>query len=70
MVNGIPMNLAGYNSLKGIPEEMIEKVEVVKGAAGTRYGAEAMGGLVNIYYKDSGRGERACDCERNSRQLL
>lgn len=57
MVNGIPMNLAGYNSLKGIPEEMIEKVEVVKGAAGTLYGAEAMGGLVNIITKTPEEGK-------------
>lgn len=36
---------------------MIEKVEVVKGLAGTLYGAEAMGGLVEYYYKRLGRGK-------------
>ena len=51
MVNGIPMNLKNYNSLAGIPKEMIEKIEIVKGAAGTLYGAEAMGGVVNIITK-------------------
>lgn len=35
MVNGIPMNLKNYNSLAGIPKDMIEKIEIVKGAAGT-----------------------------------
>lgn len=51
MVNGIPMNLKNYNSLAGIPKDMIEKIEIVKGAAGTLYGAEAMGGVVNIITK-------------------
>ena len=51
MVNGIPMNLKNYNSLAGIPKEMIEKIEIVKGAAGTLYGVEAMGGVVNIITK-------------------
>ena len=51
MVNGIPMNLKNYNSLSGIPKDMIEKIEVVKGASGTLYGAEAMGGVVNIITK-------------------
>ncbi len=51
MVNGIPMNLKNYNSLAGIPKDMIEKIEIVKGASGTLYGAEAMGGVVNIITK-------------------
>ena len=51
MVDGIPMNLKNYNSLAGIPVDMIKKVEVLKGAAGTLYGAEAMGGVVNIITK-------------------
>ena len=51
MVNGIPMNLKNYNSLGGIPKDMIEKIEIVKGASGTLYGAEAMGGVVNIITK-------------------
>lgn len=45
------MNLKNYNSLAGIPKDMIEKIEIVKGAAGTLYGAEAMGGVVNIITK-------------------
>ena len=55
MVNGIPMNLKNYNSLAGIPKDMIEKIEIVKGAAGTLYGAEAMGGVVNIITKHGGK---------------
>ena len=51
MVNGIPMNLKNYNSLDGIPIDMVQQIEVIKGAAGTLYGSEAMGGVVNIITK-------------------
>ena len=51
MVDGIPINLKNYNSLDGIPIDMVKKIEVIKGAAGTLYGAEAMGGVVNIITK-------------------
>lgn len=58
MVDGIPMNLKNYNSLDGIPVEMIEKVEIIKGAAGTLYGSEAMGGVVNIITKKPGQAKQ------------
>lgn len=51
MVDGVPLNLKNYNSLEGIPVDMIEKVEIIKGASGTLYGAEAMGGVINIITK-------------------
>ena len=51
MVDGIPMNLKNYNSLDGIPIDMVKKIEVIKGASGTLYGAEAMGGVINIITK-------------------
>ncbi|MBQ7759646.1 MAG: TonB-dependent receptor [Acidaminococcaceae bacterium] len=51
MVDGIPMNLKNYNSLSGIPIDMVERIEIVKGAASTLYGSEAMGGVVNIITK-------------------
>lgn len=54
MVNGIPLNLKNYNSLEGIPVDMIKKVEIIKGASGTLYGAEAMGGVINILTKTNG----------------
>ena len=51
MVDGIPMNLKNYNSLSGIPMDMVEKIEIIKGAAGTLYGSEAMGGVINVITK-------------------
>lgn len=57
MVDGIPMNLKNYNSLEGIPLDAVKKIEVLKGVAGTLYGAEAMGGVVNIITKKPGEGK-------------
>ena len=54
MVDGIPMNLKNYNSLDGIPIDMVQQIEIIKGAAGTLYGSEAMGGVVNIITKKPG----------------
>lgn len=51
MVNGMPMNLKNYPSTENIPANMVERIEIVKGAASTLYGAEAMGGVVNIILK-------------------
>lgn len=46
MVDGIPMNLKNYNSLDGIPIDMVQQIEIIKGAAGTLYGSEAMAAAV------------------------
>lgn len=51
LVNGVPMNLKNYPSTENIPASMIERIEVVKGASSTLYGAEAMGGVINIILK-------------------
>ena len=51
LVDGIPMNLKTYNSLDGIPIDMVSKIEIVKGASATLYGAEAMAGVINIITK-------------------
>ena len=57
MVNGVPMNLKNYPSTENIPASMVERIEIVKGAASTLYGAEAMGGVVNIILKKPAEGE-------------
>ena len=41
LVNGVPMNLNGKGGLGSIPTSAIKRIEVVKGAASTLYGAEA-----------------------------
>ncbi len=64
MVDGIPMNLKNYNSLDSIPVDMVKQIEIVKGASGTLYGSEAMGGVINIITKTPG-GEPKFKVKRN-----
>lgn len=56
LVNGAPANLLNYNTASGIPTEAVEKVEIVKGASSVLYGAEALGGVVNIITKKADQG--------------
>ncbi|MDX5443661.1 MAG: TonB-dependent receptor [Hymenobacteraceae bacterium] len=53
LVDGMPIvsALATVYGLSGIPNSMIERVEVVKGPASTLYGSEAVAGLINIITK-------------------
>lgn len=51
LVNGAPININNYASPNAIPVNAIEKIEVVKGANSVLYGAEALGGVVNIITK-------------------
>lgn len=51
LVNGAPINLNGKNSLDGIMAENVDHIEIVKGASSVLYGAEAFGGVINIFTK-------------------
>jgi outer membrane receptor for ferrienterochelin and colicins len=53
LIDGIPIvsGLSTVYGLSGIPNSMIERVEVVKGPAATIYGSEAVGGLINVITK-------------------
>lgn len=50
LIDGMPIvsGLSSVYGLSGIPQSLIERVEVVKGPASTLYGSEAVGGLINI----------------------
>lgn len=53
LINGVPIQSAtthGYD-LNTIPLDQIERVEILKGAASTLYGADAMTGVINIITK-------------------
>lgn len=51
LVNSMPMNLNGKGGLSSVPVESIDHIEVLKGAASTLYGAEALSGVVNVITK-------------------
>lgn len=53
LIDGIPINLpsVGTPDLNTIPIESIEKVEIVRGPFSSLYGANALGGVINIITK-------------------
>lgn len=53
LIDGMPIvsGLSTVYGLNGIPQALIERVEIVKGPASTLYGSEAVGGLINIITK-------------------
>ncbi|EKF54564.1 TonB-dependent receptor plug [Galbibacter marinus] len=53
LIDGMPVvsGLATVYGLSGIPQSLIDRVEIVKGPASTLYGSEAVGGLINIITK-------------------
>jgi outer membrane receptor for ferrienterochelin and colicins len=53
LIDGMPIvsGLSTVYGLTGIPQSLIERVEIVKGPASTLYGSEAVGGIINIITK-------------------
>lgn len=53
LIDGMPIvsSLATVYGLSGIPNSLVERMEVVKGPASSLYGSEAIGGLINIITK-------------------
>ncbi|RRB01280.1 TonB-dependent receptor [Larkinella rosea] len=54
LLDGMPIvsSLSTVYGLSGIPNSLVERVEVVKGPASTLYGSEAVAGLINIITKN------------------
>lgn len=57
LIDGMPIvsGLSTVYGLTGIPQSLIERVEIVKGPASSLYGSEAVGGLINIITKKISR---------------
>ena len=57
MIDGMPIvsSLSTVYGLSGIPNALIERVEIVKGPASSLYGSEAVGGLINLITKEVGK---------------
>ncbi|MCE2613820.1 TonB-dependent receptor [Flavobacteriaceae bacterium D16] len=53
MIDGMPIvsGLGTVYGLTGIPNSLIEQIEIVKGPASSLYGSEAVGGLINVITK-------------------
>ena len=53
LIDGMPLvsGLSTVYGLSGIPNSLLERVEVIKGPASSLYGSEAVGGLINIITK-------------------
>ncbi|HAA16289.1 MAG TPA: TonB-dependent receptor [Cytophagales bacterium] len=54
LMDGTPIygNLASVYGLNGIPTQIIDRFEVIKGPNSTLYGSEAVAGVINIITKD------------------
>lgn len=54
LIDGMPIvsALSTVYGLSGIPNSMVERIEVVKGPASSLYGSEAMGGIINVITKN------------------
>jgi outer membrane receptor for ferrienterochelin and colicins len=53
LIDGMPIvsSLSTVYGLSGIPNSLVERIEVVKGPASSLYGSEAMGGIINVITK-------------------
>lgn len=54
LIDGMPIvsGLSTVYGLSGIPNSMVERIEIVKGPASSLYGSEAMGGIINVITKN------------------
>lgn len=60
LIDGMPLvsALSTVYGLSGIPNSIVERLEVVKGPAASLYGSEAMGGIINVITKSPARAAR------------
>ena len=56
LIDGVRVNSAtsGTNALENIPLNQIERIEIVRGPASSLYGADAIGGVIQIFTRREG----------------
>lgn len=54
LIDGMPIvsSLSTVYGLTGIPNSLVERIEIIKGPASALYGSEAIGGVINIITKN------------------
>jgi outer membrane receptor for ferrienterochelin and colicins len=54
LIDGMPIvsSLSSVYGLNGIPNSIIDRIEVTKGSGGALYDSEAMGGMINVITKN------------------
>ena len=58
-LDGVPLEFAGYLGIAVIPVNLIERVELYRGVVPVRFGADALGGAVNLVTDDAAARTRA-----------
>lgn len=55
LIDGMPIvsGLSTVYGLMGIPNSIVDRIEIMKGPAGALYGSEAMGGIINVITKNT-----------------
>jgi outer membrane receptor for ferrienterochelin and colicins len=55
LIDGMPIvsSLSTVYGLSGIPNALVDRIEIVKGPASSLYGSEAVAGLINVITKDA-----------------
>src|ERR1700694_2991021 len=56
LIDGVRINSAttGTNALENIPLEQIERIEILRGPASSLYGADAIGGVIQVFTRKGG----------------
>lgn len=57
LIDGMPVMsaLASVYGLSGIPERIVDRIEIIRGPSATQYGSDAMGGIIHIRTIQPGR---------------